>query len=262
MLQTYGFTGAGRQIDAAGTSFRYESGTDSGGVTELTLRVDGVPVGTFEPGDQLDIPTACKRWELVPTSSTCNGRVRIGMGRVTSAKLNGTVSVINGERERVKAGQCFIAKFYTGEGIGVSASQFSAGMLRNPSGSGKNLMISQVSSFAVAKGLDRTDSAAYLLFAMGPDTLFGSSALSSTQPKNKKSGGGASVASCYRCPDGSPKATKPDSAYLVAEGTALAQTAFPLDLTEPILLPPGHALMVYAFGTYADCIFQFTEEAV
>lgn len=84
MIQQFTFDGLGRQIDAKGFFFRYEAGTDAGGVVDIRLVVDGQPVGTFSPGESLELSETGRRWEIVPVSTGCVGLVQIGQARVTS----------------------------------------------------------------------------------------------------------------------------------------------------------------------------------
>lgn len=107
MIQQFSFDGSGRQIDAKGVFFRYESGTDGSGVVDIRLTIDGQQVGTFSPGDSLDLPTPVRRWEIVPVSAGCVGVVKIGNARVTSPKLQGVVQTVDGGRARSLSGQAF-----------------------------------------------------------------------------------------------------------------------------------------------------------
>ncbi len=103
MLQTLTFAGP-RLINAAASFFRYESGSAGGADESIRLRADGQDLGTYYPGDSVELPQACSSWEISPTSSACAGIVRLGVGRVQSARLSGRVSVVD---EITDALQCF-----------------------------------------------------------------------------------------------------------------------------------------------------------
>jgi hypothetical protein len=86
----------GRQVNAAGTFFRYESAGNEGTDTSLRLRVDGNDCGSFLPGDSIELPYQGKTWELTPaTVNGCSANVKIGLGRITTVRsvLVGGVSI-------------------------------------------------------------------------------------------------------------------------------------------------------------------------
>lgn len=118
MIQQYTFTGLGRQIDCQGTFFRYESGFESTGVVEINLTIDGQNVGTFSPGDSMELPQSAKRWEIVPVSNACAGTVKVGSARITAQRLNGVVQTVDGAMERVKGGRSFWAMSSSGSAAG------------------------------------------------------------------------------------------------------------------------------------------------
>ena len=247
MIQTYNFTGEGRQIDAAGVSFRYESGTDGSGVTSIALRIDGMPVGTFEPGDQLDIPAAAKRWEIVPTSNGCTGTVRIGMGRVTSAKLNGVVQTIDGGKSRSLAGGGLSAYC----GIGSVASQFGQAQLWNKAGSGKNMIVTAVS---VASGAQGPLNCSAFMGQVQLATLIGSG-------QNKKAGGATSAAAETRV-ENVASGRAPTVPQILRSFSGLASQQSDWKSSEPIVILPGYGLTVHHWGAAVDLgvSFEWFEE--
>ncbi|OWQ83843.1 hypothetical protein CDN99_25595 [Roseateles aquatilis] len=95
MLQNLYFGAGGRQIDAAASFFRYESGSAGGADESIRVRADGSDLGTYYPGDGIELPVQAGRWEIIPTSPNTTGIVRMGVGRVTSARLAGTVRVLD-----------------------------------------------------------------------------------------------------------------------------------------------------------------------
>lgn len=140
MIQTYTFAGTGRQIDAQGVFFRYESGADGSGVTAIRVLADGAILGTFEPGDTIDLPTPAKRWEIYPTSAGCIGSVRVGNARVTSSKLQGVVQVVDGAKARSISGIAFAAYAYQSP----VAGQYAQVQLFNKTSSSRNFVLSEI----------------------------------------------------------------------------------------------------------------------
>lgn len=95
MLQIHAFPAGGRQIDAVGNFFRYESCT-SGGLDEtIRVKADGNDLGTFLPGDWVRLPVQAKRWEISAVTPAAYGAVRVGLGDVGSSRLTGSVRVLD-----------------------------------------------------------------------------------------------------------------------------------------------------------------------
>lgn len=138
MLQTIEFQG-GRQINAAATYFRYESGSAGGASEQIRVRADGNDIGTYMPGDHVELPFQCSTWEIIPVSPQAVGVVRLGVGRVGSARTSGVVRVIDSERDKVASGVCFRLGGNIAGGTGGPVSQ-----IFNPAGSGKNLFVQAV----------------------------------------------------------------------------------------------------------------------
>jgi hypothetical protein len=242
MIQSYTFTGSGRQIDASGVSFRYESGSDGSGVTSIALRIDGNAVGTFEPGDQLDIPTTAKRWEIVPTSTGCTGTVRIGLGRVTSAKLAGVVQTIDGGRSRSLAGGGLAGY----GGVGAVAGQFGQSQLWNKPASGKNLIVTAVS---VASGAQGPLNCSAFMGQVQLATFLGSG-------QNKKAGDSASSAAEIRCENVAAGRAPAVSAILRNFSGQSSQQA-DWKSSEPIVILPGYGLTIHHWGPAVDLGVSF-----
>lgn len=108
MLQTLNFQGP-RLVNFKATFFRYESGNAAGADESIRVRADGQDLGVYYPGDAIEIPTPYSTWEITPTTPTTAGIVRLGVGRVQSARLVGKVEVIDGSRLVAMADQSFIA---------------------------------------------------------------------------------------------------------------------------------------------------------
>lgn len=94
MLQTLSFNGP-RIINAAATFFRYESAAVDSVDQGIKLRADGADLGIYYPGDSVELPSRAKQWEISPLAATGGGVVRLGLGRVASARLVGVVAVSN-----------------------------------------------------------------------------------------------------------------------------------------------------------------------
>ncbi|MBY0235267.1 MAG: hypothetical protein K2W93_09815 [Burkholderiaceae bacterium] len=106
MLQTLNFNGP-RQANGKASFFRYESGSAGGADESIRVRADGNDLGLFLPGDYVKLPIEASRWEILPTTPTTSGLIRLGLGEVGSARMVGNVRVIDGERDKVAAGVCF-----------------------------------------------------------------------------------------------------------------------------------------------------------
>jgi hypothetical protein len=109
MIQQFTFNGQGRQIDAQGTMLRYELGTEPNGNTDLNVWLDGMNIGRMSVGDMLELPIAAKRWEVKPVSTSCTGTLRIGLGRMSTAKIAGTVTAIDNDLTASNSGQSRMA---------------------------------------------------------------------------------------------------------------------------------------------------------
>lgn len=107
MLQSFNFLAGGRQIDAKGTFFRYESGSAAGADESIRVKADGNDLGIYYPGDGIELPVSAKRWEVLPVTGTTTGIVRVGLGRVNSARLLGNVRIIDAAGEKTLAGSQF-----------------------------------------------------------------------------------------------------------------------------------------------------------
>jgi hypothetical protein len=244
MIQTFNFTGTGRQIDAAGVSFRYESGSDGSGVTSIALRIDGNAVGTFEPGDQLDIPTTAKRWEIVPTSTGCTGTVRIGMGRVTSAKLSGVVQTIDGARARSISNAAFAAYGFTSPAAGA----YSTVQLWNNGTGGKNLILNDLAVLSNSAG------------AVAVSVHIVNAALANQiQPGRSKRAGGADSACGVIRGQATTQASNMVRTFLMPVSTTMVWKP-----VEPLVIPPNFGVIVQNIGQNIDvgASFDWFEEPI
>ncbi|WP_290904448.1 hypothetical protein [Aquabacterium sp.] len=227
MIQTYTFSGTGRQIDAQGVFFRYEAGSDGSGVTSIRVLADGAILGTFEPGDTIDLPTPAKRWEVYPTSNGCIGSVRIGNARVTSNKLQGIVQIVDGGKTRTVANQAFSSSMAT-QG---SAGNCGVVALYNPAGSGRRAICS---SFMTSCNVNSGYVIAKLktgIFVSSTGTRFGIS---------RKVGGAAGVCAAGGMSEQVVQTGQPEEVIVYAATT----TPLIVRMDEPFILEPGSFLSV------------------
>jgi hypothetical protein len=131
MLQNYAFQAGskGRIINAKATFFRYEAGSAQGDDVGLKVRAGNDDLGTYYPGDAIELPVPAAQWEILPISDTCSGTIRVGVGRVQSARLSGTVQVIDAARASALANREFVSSINVGAGAGL----FSTGEIWNGS---------------------------------------------------------------------------------------------------------------------------------
>lgn len=237
MLQTLTFNGQ-RIINAAASFFRYESGSAGGADESIKLRADGQDLGIYYPGDSVELPDQRGMWEITPASAACAGTVRLGVGRVQSARLVGTVQIIDGERNKVMAGVCFRGVVQSGS-INAATAE-----LWNPAGSAKNLFVQAVrggASVADAWGIVTTD---FQLVNAGPAT------------SNLDRNGQASVA-LMRWGD----ATTMTNQKGHAAGYIAASSDVVVVMPRPILVRPGTGIAFYlnAAANVARATFEWEE---
>lgn len=251
MLQTFTFdasqSGGVRQIDAKGTFFRYESGSANGADVGVKVRLDGNDCGIFYPGDSIEqLPIVATRWEIVPNSAVCKGVVRVGMGRVSSARLVGTVDVMDSGKERTKSNLAFADSGFIAN---APATNFGTVQLFNPAGSGKRIIVQRVVtnctqttninlSFSVTQ-------AAVLRRQVMPKLSGGAAGVSQVRTEN----GAASIGGAAQI-----------------QRAVQANAPIAIDLREPFVVVPGYGLTVWAdpvagvYGLFAD--FELIEEVL
>lgn len=229
MLQTMTFSGAGRQINAQAIFFRYESGAASGADESIRLRADGNDLGSYYPGDDITLPIAATTWEIEPKSANCVGTVRLGMGRVSSSRLVGNVRVIDGERDKVLSGVCFVANGNT-VGVGTNGPFV---YLANPSGGAKNIYVSAV----------RLGSSVADIYGIGTATSW--PALATGGISNMIRNGPASSAVMR----GDAAGFNPAGATQLAGGYIQASTDIVKVFPRPALIRPGECIYAYVGAT-------------
>jgi len=134
------FPAGGRQVNAIASFFRYESGNAGGADESIRVRADGNDLGIYFPGDSIDLPIEARTWEIVPVTAICTGTIRLGVGRVQSARLVGTVRTIDSNRDDVIAQKAFTLT----SSYGGTAALFAAIGVWNPAGSGRNAVVDEV----------------------------------------------------------------------------------------------------------------------
>ena len=109
MLQTLNFTAGGRQADAKADFFRYESCLANGADESVRVRADGNDLGLFLPGDFCSLNNVATRWEVIPITATATGTFRLGVGKVGSSRLTGTVRVVDQGADKSRSGNQFMS---------------------------------------------------------------------------------------------------------------------------------------------------------
>jgi hypothetical protein len=241
MLQTYNIPPGGRQVNAKARFFRYES--VSGGVADESLRVraDGNDLGSYLPGDSISLPADAVNWELLPSDNQARALVRLGVGGVGSSRVFGTVSVIDGERNKVLAGKCYRGGATQAGGGGGNPTV----ELFNQAGSGQNLFVQAVrAGFALADAYGVATTTTRLPTAGG-------------STNNLRRGGPAAVSAIYTDNTGTALVA---SALLVA-GYAPATTDSVILFPRPVMLAPGEGILAYGLntGNTVRCFFEWEE---
>lgn len=223
MIQQYTFSGTGRQIDAQGVFFRYESGVESSGITDIRLVIDGNNVGTFAPGDSLELPHAAKRWEIIPVLTSCSGVVKVGHGKVTSSKLSGIVQTVDSAKSRSLDGSAFSVS----QNLVAAGGNSAVGQLWNKSAN-KKLIINRLIYSTSADTVLLVNFDKVQLASIGNSVVAKSSSI------------GTSLASEIRytyanTPPGNPLRVTYAKAFSQVENV----------MSEPIVLFPGRGLNVF-----------------
>lgn len=237
MLQTYTFLAGGRQIDAKASFFRYESAAALGADESIRVKADGNDLGIYLPGDDVDLPYQAKRWEILPVVGTITGSVRLGLGRVKSSRLAGTISVVDGGKARTLAGSAFIGPV----AANLVAAQNAHCQLWVPAG-GVNRLV--VKTIAIASGtgggvlLRGHNAALSSVYGALTAKLLGSGALAVYETRNQNNAGiiGGTALGVY---------------YIAANQTLTVK------LDEPIIIPPGQGLVVVHSALATDLTVTF-----
>lgn len=227
MLQTLNFKGP-RQINGSGTFFRYESGSAGGADESIRVRADGQDLGIYWPGDSIELPDERKTWDIIPTTPTTVGVVRVGVGRVQSARLVGNVRVIDGERDKVASGVCF-----RGGAAAPGATNGPFVQVFNPGSSTVNLFIQ-----AVRMGALNADS--YGIGTSGSQLP----SLSANATTNLNRSGPASLAQIRTDNTGTVQTATRQIAAGYLQASSDSTVVFP----RPLLIRPGESAYCYLLG--------------
>jgi hypothetical protein len=244
MLQSFTFTGAGRQIDTKARFFRYESGSAAGADESIRVYANGNDLGTYLPGDAIRLPIDATRWVITPTSAAAIGTVRLGVGSVESARLVGTVSVIDQNKSSTLALQAFVAN----AGVAAVAAQHSRAGIWNPAGSGKRAIVEKIYySTPTAQTI-------YLGWT--------STALANTDAtvRNQQLGAAGALAILRAYDTNGTFGLNHVASYVLS---AAANQLAPLELKRPIVVKPGYGLTLYngTVNTDLNMNMEFIEEA-
>lgn len=225
MLQTLNFPAGGRQINAKASFFRYEAAANGGSDESIRVRADGNDLGLFLPGDYVDLPVFASTWEVVPVTASTTGAVRLGVGRVNSSRLTGTVAIVDGERAKVFAGNCY--RSLGNQNGGAAAAQVGP---YNPAGSGRNVLVQ-----AFRAGLSAADSwNLYRTTTALPTAITSGLNIDPTGPGSIVTIRGDNVGTALAGLQGH------------GSGYGAASTDFVVVLPRPILLRPGYGMVLSA----------------
>ncbi len=248
MLQGYDFSGA-RLVNTQATFFKYVSGSAGGMDASIVLRVDGVTVGKYTPGDTVSLPDVHKVWSIEPVTANCIGSVVIGFGAVTSTNLQGTVQTVDGGRARSLAGLAFSAYGYAAG----SAGNFPFVQLWNKS-TDKNLVVNGivlVSSLASGHNLRYSQAV-----INASDYMAGAA---------KKASAAASAAGVIKVNNAASVdafSLAPNSnRFFMSVQSSVTQQWRP---TEPLIVPPGWGVTLSSVNSGADSgvTFEWFEESI
>jgi hypothetical protein len=246
MLQTFNITAGGRQIDTKATFFRYES-VNGGGLDEtIRVRADNNDLGTYMPGDEVRIPVAATRWEVVPVSPTLTPIVRLGIGQVSSSRIAGTVRVVDQGADKTRGMQQFITSI---------SSVANAGLLSVVGIAPQTVPIA-IKRLALSSA---TAGFAGVYVATGQGTANPSYPIA---PKNKLMGGVGSTArtTTGNCALSQPTAGEVPGAAIWFSLYVPANSVVEVPMTTPMVLNPGSAIIAHGGSINRDLIALFDYE--
>lgn len=237
------------RVLASGRYFLYYEGSAGGADSALLIRTGNSGTGVIlRPGQAYRIPPEQRtpdEWNMAPLVAGAQvvGRVVIGDGRIDDGRISGTVEVINGELARVKAGVSYFGSAYQ---IAVAA-QFAHAQLWNPAGSGRRLVVSQLTIQSVTAATHRV--CAHNVAIGGLYTF---------QPASKLAGGAASVAQTRNGSDVAQLGT------FMGQFVVPANSSFVWRPSEPIVIPPGWGIHTNANAVNVETFanFEYFEDPV
>jgi hypothetical protein len=169
------------------------------------------------------------------------GLIIMGEGEFQDNRISGSVEVIDGGKNRTRAGLAFWSAAY----ISTAAGQYPTVQLWNPLGSGRVLVIEQIIVSAAVSGSIR---AGLLNAAIGASAL---------QATNKLTGGPASY-SDVRTADLPNKPYQTMFDFFIQAGVPQV-----IRLSEPLILTPGNGFCIHAGAAAGQAInnnIEFYEE--
>lgn len=225
--------GVTRLIDQVADYVYYLSGSAGGADTTIAVRPQsGGETVYLKPGQAYKFGQGegAARWSItnLKGEAAIIGQLLFSTGEFTDNRVSGSVEVIDGGKARTNAGQAFMSWGDLGGAVGVN----SVHQLWNPAGSGKNVIIEQISASSVAGGF-----AGFAFWNAALPTLVAANGGSGT---SKKSGIGASTAQ-----------RRTDQTAVLPYGPSLFSTSltanvnFDRKFNEPVLLTPGMGFCIF-----------------
>lgn len=252
-MQKYDFqapaSGASQTVNAPGRYVKYMVGNAGGSDTGLIITPGSKPGSKIllYPGQAFTLPDGVAQpngWTIANAVGQANiaGTLVIGEGRLDDNTLSGTVNVLDGGKARTLNNSAYMATTFAGP----VAAQFSRVQLWNPAGSGIRSIVESVEMMGVAAQvagvLQGNVGQLTTLYGQGqPKLIGGSQSISQVREDTTATGNvGATIASMT----------------VQAYGSQL------IVFKEPIVVPPGYGLTLYATFTNAQmgANFEWFEE--
>jgi hypothetical protein len=244
MLQLFAFSGP-RIINAQATFFKLETSVAVGADEAVRVRADGQDLGTYLPGDSITLPTPSVMWEITPVTATAVGSVRLGMGEVGSARIAGSVRVIDQGADKTLLG----AQYLNSSTVLADAAAMSLAGLRPVN-----------RTIALKRIAVQSDTAGNVFIARGQS---GTAVISSQKARNKDFSGAASDGDIISAKTAttSPTPTEIPGWDRWVRVYAPANTAIEVPMTTPIIMKPGAVLYVSGetLNRQVSAIFDFEE---
>lgn len=252
MLQNFDFDANGRTVNAQGNHFRYESATLST-LQGITVRANGQSLGRILPGDSIELPHAVQTWEII--SEGTSGQVRIGTGKVTTARVAGAVKVTAASNDALIAGATFGGSMSTGV---PAAVQNAAIQVWNGTSQGLQFNALTLSGFTIAAtlniGVSSSLMATWASITAVSTFAFGSKKASASGPVPVASVSGKATATCTAA--GVAAIQNWRGAFQTLQVSAGDRIVLPA----PYLIGPGAGLVIVADTWQAPFRLDFDAE--
>jgi len=226
----------------------YESGSAGGADASIKIVItgsDGTEV-ILKPGQGFRLADSYTSLTILNNKNQAGiiGNLVIDDGSFFDNRVVGNVEVIDGGKARTMAGGAFMGAASVAPGAGLKAVT----QLWNPAGSGKNLIVSQLT--ANVGNMD-----GYYFAASQGNTV-----ATIANGQSKKIGGAAAVG-IIQC---GPLAAVVTLGIPMQSFSLQAQSSYTFKLTEPIVIPPGYGLVGYpsAANNPAGASFEWYEEGI